>query len=152
MPSFAALFVIWLDTVKEWKRNIWNGDEIDVEISVTLIHSVYAGSGAHRTSYLIGTGACSPWLKRQRCEADRSPRQEWWRYTSSPPYPFMAYKQTNSMAFSPQANYTDWATATCWRNLVPTFADRGVSRGQHCGSPTVVNIYFLDRSCYFSFK
>jgi hypothetical protein len=34
--------------------------------------------------------------------------------------------KTNSMAFSAQANYTDWATATCWRNLVPTFADRGV--------------------------
>jgi hypothetical protein len=31
--------------------------------------------------------------------------------------------KTNSVAFSPQANYTDWATATCWQNLVPTFAD-----------------------------
>jgi hypothetical protein len=36
----------------------------------------------------------------------------------------------NSVALSPQANYTDWATATCRRNLAPTFADRGVSRGQ----------------------
>jgi hypothetical protein len=35
-------------------------------------------------------------------------------------------KQTKSMALSPQANYTDWATATCWRNLVSTFVDRGV--------------------------
>jgi hypothetical protein len=34
-------------------------------------------------------------------------------------------KQTNSMAFSPQAKYTDWAAAIC----VPTFVDRGVSRG-----------------------
>jgi hypothetical protein len=50
----------------------------------------------------------------------------------------------NSMALSPQANYTDWATATCRRNLVPTFADRGVSRGQRGGSPTVVNLSFLD--------
>jgi hypothetical protein len=56
------------------------------------------------------------------------------------------------MAFSPQANYTDWATATCWRNLVPTLADRGVSRGQRGGSRTVVNTSFLDRSRYFSFK
>jgi hypothetical protein len=42
------------------------------------------------------------------------------------------YKQTttNSVAFSPQANYTDWATATCQRKLVPTFADRRVSHGQ----------------------
>jgi hypothetical protein len=28
----------------------------------------------------------------------------------------------NSMAFSPQANYTDRATAACWRS---SFADRG---------------------------
>jgi hypothetical protein len=59
------------------------------------------------------------------------------------------YKQTNSMAFSPQANYTDGANAICWRNLVPTFVDRGVSRGQHGGSSTVVNLSFLDRSRYF---
>jgi hypothetical protein len=29
--------------------------------------------------------------------------------------------KTNSVAFSPQANYTDWSTATCRWNLVPTF-------------------------------
>jgi hypothetical protein len=52
--------------------------------------------------------------------------------------------KTNSVAFSPQANYTDWATATCRRNLVPTFADKGVSRGQRGGSPTAVNLSFLD--------
>jgi hypothetical protein len=46
--------------------------------------------------------------------------------------------QTNSMALSPQANYTDWTTATCRRNLVPTFVDRGVSRGQRGGSPMAV--------------
>jgi hypothetical protein len=63
----------------------------------------------------------------------------------------LLYK-TNSVAFSPQTNYNDWATATCWRNLVPTFADRGVSRGQRGGSLTVVNLSFLDRSRYFSFK
>jgi hypothetical protein len=38
------------------------------------------------------------------------------------------------MAFNPQANYTDGATATCRRNVVPTFADREVSRGQRGGS------------------
>jgi hypothetical protein len=54
-------------------------------------------------------------------------------------------KQTNSVAFSPQANRTDLATATCRRNLVRTFADRGVSRGQRGRSPTVVNLSFLDR-------
>jgi hypothetical protein len=50
-----------------------------------------------------------------------------------------------SVAFSPQANYTDWATATYRRNLVPTFVDRGVSRGQRGESPTIVNLSFLDR-------
>jgi hypothetical protein len=54
-----------------------------------------------------------------------------------------------SVAFSPQAIYTHWATATCWRNLVSTFADRVLSRDQRCGSPTVVNLSFLDRSRYF---
>jgi hypothetical protein len=56
------------------------------------------------------------------------------------------------MAFSSQANYTDLATATCWRNSVPTFADRGVSRGQHDGSPTAVNLSFIDRSRYRNIK
>jgi hypothetical protein len=63
----------------------------------------------------------------------------------------LTYKK-NSMALSPQANYTDSSTATCQRNLVPTFADRGVSRGQLSVSPTVVNVSSLDWSHYFSFK
>jgi hypothetical protein len=61
-------------------------------------------------------------------------------------------KQTNSVALIPRANYTDRTTATCRRNLVPTFVDRGVSRGQRGGSPTAVNLSFLDRSRYFYFK
>jgi hypothetical protein len=61
-------------------------------------------------------------------------------------------KQTNSVFLSPRANYTDWSTATCRRNFVSTFVDRGVSGGQRGGSPTVVNLSFLDRSRYFSFK
>jgi hypothetical protein len=56
------------------------------------------------------------------------------------------------MALSPQANYTDWTTATCRWNLVPTFVDRGVLRGQRGRSPTVINLSFLDRSRYFSLK
>jgi hypothetical protein len=58
----------------------------------------------------------------------------------------------NSVALSPQANYTDRATATYRRNLVPTFVDGGMSHGQRGGSPTIVNLRFLDRSRYFSFK
>jgi hypothetical protein len=61
-------------------------------------------------------------------------------------------KTTNSVALSLQVNYTDWATATCQRNLVPTSVDRGVSRGQRSGSPMVVYLSFLDWSRYFSFK
>jgi hypothetical protein len=59
--------------------------------------------------------------------------------------------KTNSVAPSPQANYTDRVTATCRRNLVPSFVDKGVSRGQRGGSPMVVNLSFPDRSRYFSF-
>jgi hypothetical protein len=58
----------------------------------------------------------------------------------------------HSVAPSPRANYTDWTTATCRRNLMPTFVDRGVSRGQRGWSLIVVNLSFLDRSRYFSFK
>jgi hypothetical protein len=53
------------------------------------------------------------------------------------------------MAFSPQAKYTDWATATAMRILVRTFVDRGVSRGQRGGIPMADNLSFLDRSRYF---
>jgi hypothetical protein len=63
-----------------------------------------------------------------------------------------AIKHINSVAFSSQSSYTDWVTGTCWRNLVPTFGDRGVSCGQRGGSPTAVNLSFLDRSGYFCFK
>jgi hypothetical protein len=45
----------------------------------------------------------------------------------------ISFKQTNSVAFNTQANYTVWATAACRRILVPTFADRGVLRGQREG-------------------
>jgi hypothetical protein len=61
-------------------------------------------------------------------------------------------KQTNCAAHSPRVSSTDWATATCQRNLVPTFVDRRVSRGQCSGFLTVVNLNFLHRSRYFSFK
>jgi hypothetical protein len=50
------------------------------------------------------------------------------------------YTVLNSVALSPRANYTDWSTANCRRNLVSTFVDRGVSRGQRGGPLTVVNL------------
>jgi hypothetical protein len=52
----------------------------------------------------------------------------------------------NSVALSPRVKSTDWATATCRRNLVPNFVDRGVSRGQGSGFSTVVKLTFLGRS------
>jgi hypothetical protein len=55
------------------------------------------------------------------------------------------YLLTYSVALSPRTNYTGWSTATWRRNLVPTFVDRRVSRGQRGGSPTAVNLSFLDR-------
>jgi hypothetical protein len=59
---------------------------------------------------------------------------------------------TNSLSFSPQSKYTDWAPATCQRNLVPTFSERVVSPGQRGGSPMVVNLSLLDRNPTFLSK
>jgi hypothetical protein len=64
---------------------------------------------------------------------------------SSPSSTHGGYRK-NSAALSPQANYTDWASASCRQNLVPSFVDRRVSRGQRGGSPTVVILSFLDRT------
>jgi hypothetical protein len=58
----------------------------------------------------------------------------------------------NSMAFRPQANYTDWATTTGQRILVPAFVDRGVSRGQRGGTPAAINLSFLDQNHYSFFQ
>jgi hypothetical protein len=63
------------------------------------------------------------------------------------PHQKTAIKQnkSNSVALSPQANYTDWATANYRRNLVRTFVDRRESLGQRGRSLMVVNLSFLDR-------
>jgi hypothetical protein len=45
--------------------------------------------------------------------------------TVGEPTVWLRYERTNSVALSPRAYYTDWATATCRRNLVSTFVDRG---------------------------
>jgi hypothetical protein len=63
-------------------------------------------------------------------------------------------KNTNTLnchGLSPRANYTDRATAACWRNDCQLFADRGC----HVVSVTDPNgriLRFLDRSSYFSIK
>jgi hypothetical protein len=43
----------------------------------------------------------------------------------------MVEYQKNSVVFSLQVTYTNWATITGQWILVPTFADRGVSSGPH---------------------
>jgi hypothetical protein len=88
--------------------------------------------------------------EKLKCHRQHKPS----RHTTSvrPSNIVITLKQTNSVAFSPRVNYTDWSTATCRRNLVPTLVGRGMSRGQRGGSLTVVNLSFLDRSRYFSFK
>jgi hypothetical protein len=49
------------------------------------------------------------------------------------------------MNFSSQENSTEWAAATGAQMLMPTFVDRRVSCDQHGGTPTSVNLSFLDR-------
>jgi hypothetical protein len=61
-------------------------------------------------------------------------------------------KQRNKLRGLSASELYRLTIANCWQNLLPTFADRGVSRGQRGGSPTVINLSFLDRNCYFYFK
>jgi hypothetical protein len=61
----------------------------------SFLHLVQTGSGVHPTSYLMGTGALSPGVKRPGREADHSPPasaevKKTWIYTSAPPYAVMA--------------------------------------------------------------
>jgi hypothetical protein len=50
------------------------------------------------------------------------------------PFPKLPTLKTKLRGLSPQANYTDRATAAVGE-VMPTFADRGVLRGQRKGSP-----------------
>jgi hypothetical protein len=45
-----------------------------------------------------------------------------------------SYEKKKTRGLSPQANYTDRATAAV-SEVVPTFADKGLLRGQRNGSP-----------------
>jgi hypothetical protein len=63
----------------------------------------------------------------------------------------MSKTKTKLHGLSPQANYTDRATAACRRSDCQLFADRG------CHMVSVTDLYgrilgFLDRSRYFSIK
>ena len=51
---------------------------------------------------------------------------------------------------SPRANYSDRAAAA-GRRLVPTFADRGVSRGQRNGSPRpLISVFWTGAATFYS--
>jgi hypothetical protein len=58
---------------------------------------------------------------------------------------------TKLRGLSPQANYTDRATAAVGE-VVPTFADRGVVRGQRNGSPRPLISVFYTGAATSSFK
>jgi hypothetical protein len=60
-------------------------------------------------------------------------------------------KKLNSMAFSPQANYTDRATAACWRSYCQLLRIEGVTWSVQW-IPMAVNFGFLDQSRYFSIQ
>jgi hypothetical protein len=62
------------------------------------------------------------------------------------------HPNSNSEAFSQQRNILTERPPPVGEFLVPTFVDRGVWRGQRGGSPTVVNLSFIDRSRYFFFQ
>jgi hypothetical protein len=57
----------------------------------------------------------------------------------------------NSVAFSPQANYTDRGTAACRRSLCQLLQIEGVAWSEQ-QIPMAVNLGFLDRSRYFSIQ
>jgi hypothetical protein len=56
-------------------------------------------------------------------------------------------KKLNSVAFSPQANYTDRATAACRRSQCQLLLIEGVAWSAQ-RIPAAVNFGFLDRSRY----
>jgi hypothetical protein len=64
----------------------------------------------------------------------------------------LSKQKTNSVAFSPQADYTDWSTAAGGRILVQTFTDGEVSRGRRGETSTADYLGFWDRSRFFFFQ
>jgi hypothetical protein len=60
-------------------------------------------------------------------------------------------KKLNSVAFSPQANYTDRATAACWRSYCQLLRIEDVAWSEQ-RIPPVVNSVFSTGAATFSFK
>jgi hypothetical protein len=122
------------DSLKDFCFNLLNGSSHKVPLGFSqLLTEIFARS---RKVMLLKSKA------RRLLMADNSPpslsrlsKQCEIRNISQLCRPPRPGTRTNSVPLSPQANYTDWATATWRRNLMPTVADRGVSRGQRGGSP-----------------
>jgi hypothetical protein len=57
-----------------------------------------------------------------------------------------------SRAFSPKANYTDWATSIGLRIFVPTIADRGCDVFSPAEPPQSLISVFYTGAAPFSFK
>jgi hypothetical protein len=79
-----------------WLDDRGVADRVPVGSRIFFLHVVQTGSGAHLTSYPMGTGGSFRWVKRTVREADHSPPtsgqvKKIWIYTSSPPYAFMAW-------------------------------------------------------------
>ena len=73
--------------------------------------------------------------------------------------PILTYPNESNIKKTKKKTPLPWSASELYRqsgrrrspNLVPTFADRGVSRGQRNGSPRPL-ISFLDRSRYFFYS
>ena len=65
---------------------------------------------------------------------------------------FNGYLRKKLRGLSPRGDYTDRAAAALSAKLVPTFADRGVSRGQRNGSPRPLVSVFWTGAATFLFK
>jgi hypothetical protein len=108
-----------------------------IQLSFTLVASTWLYCLQHGTKKSSGQWFNFCGLKLQGfSSAPRIISIVQWQHSA-------AVNRKKSITFNPQVNYTDWSTATCWRNLVPTSVDRGVSHSQRGGAPMTINLSFL---------
>jgi hypothetical protein len=105
-------------------KNTWRPDK---ELWYLVVHGVMSAlnwhrkvayavqryAGAHIYSYLPRITRIN---SRSRAVVYHTPLHA----CAATRYQYSNETTKHSVAFSPQTNYTDWATPTCWRNLVPT--------------------------------
>jgi hypothetical protein len=111
--------LITLDSVWFVVHNIivWHGCMFNVDMQILHIH--FVGMLMVKFHIQISSGSLAISIKLK----DKNPD-----FMQSPCSFTNKKQKTNSVALSPRANYTDWSTATCRRNLVSTFCGwRGVA-------------------------